>query len=55
VEGGFGRSDKFWMAAQAEVVIAGQIQQRCSLARDMGMAIPIAVPIGWLGFKLAGP
>ena len=44
VEGGFGRSDKPWMAAQAEVVIAGQIQQRCSLA----------LPIGWLGFQLAG-
>ena len=52
VEGGFCRSDKLWMAAQAEVVIAGQIQQRHSFAHAMGMAIPI--PIGCVGFKLAG-
>ena len=44
VEGGFGSGDKLRMPAQAEVVIAGQIQQRRSLA----------IPIGWLGFKLAG-
>ena len=43
VQGGFGSGDKLRMAAQAEVVIAGQIQQRRSLA----------IPIGWLGMKLA--